>query len=170
MQTSPVLWSPHAMMAEYAFNSIQLPAYSPAGFEAGQTDYTSEVIEKMASKWLAGLSPRVNQLYARFMLDNRAQEGMLAAMDHGLSVMEAACAWLHDSEATWKEWVPPGSASEEGGSCSIGECCVSTSDVSAINATKHRHELICARAHWGSQVSSLRLSPPGVTPMTKQLR
>ena len=115
------LWSPHAMMAMYTLSRIQLPPYSSAGLAAGQTDYTIEVIEKMASKRLAELSPRVDQRYARFTLDNGAQEGMLAAVDGGLSVMEAACGWLHDAGTTWEQWLPD-SSSEDGGSCSVGEC------------------------------------------------
>jgi hypothetical protein len=69
-----------------------------------------QILEKIASSTLADLAPRVHQLYARFSIDNAAQESMLAAIDaDGVSVFQATCAWLRDSDNSevWRPWIPP---------------------------------------------------------------
>jgi hypothetical protein len=42
------LWSPHPFNARYSLNRIQLPAYNPAHFEQGLSDYPVDVLEKLA--------------------------------------------------------------------------------------------------------------------------
>jgi hypothetical protein len=105
------LWSPHPLYARYSYslNRIQLPAYTPALFEPGLSDYPTDVLEKVASKQLAVFAPRVADLYAHFQIDNFAQERMLAAIDSGgLSAMEAACTWMRQdaNAALWHGWFP----------------------------------------------------------------
>ena len=103
------LWSPHPFNARYSLNRIQLPAYSPVLFAQGLSDYPTDVLEKVASKQLAFLTPMVAELYSRFQIGNSAQESMLASIDgEGSSVMEAVCAWMRKEEnsAVWKAWLP----------------------------------------------------------------
>jgi hypothetical protein len=106
------LWSPHPLYARYSLNRIQLPAYTPALFELGLSDYPTDVLEKVGSKQLAVFAPRVADLYAHFQIDNFAQESMLAAIDSpdsgGLSAMEAACTWMRQdaNAALWHAWFP----------------------------------------------------------------
>ena len=102
------LWSPHAFNARYSLNRIQLPAYSPLQFEHGLSDYPMDVLEKVGTKTLSEHTPDVAELYTRFFVDNSAQESMLAAMDSGLSAMQAACTWMRTegNAAVWGAWLP----------------------------------------------------------------
>ncbi len=102
------LWSPHGFNIRYGLSRIQLPAYTHQRFEEGRSDYPTDVLEKVASMTLSEHSPRVAELYSRFEIDNSAQESVLAAMDSGLSTMEATCAWLREEKnvAVWAAWVP----------------------------------------------------------------
>ncbi len=102
------LWSPHALNAQYSLSRIQLPAYSTALFEQGLSDYPTDVLEKLGTKSLSEHTPDVAELYTRFFIDNSAQESMLAAMDSGLSAMQAACTWMRKDEnaAVWGTWLP----------------------------------------------------------------
>jgi hypothetical protein len=102
------LWSPHPLNARYRLNRIQLPAYSTL-FEQGLSDYPIDVLEKVASKQLAVLTPAVAELYARFEIENSAQESIMASIDgEGSSAMEAVCTWMQKDEnaAVWKAWLP----------------------------------------------------------------
>jgi hypothetical protein len=102
------LWSPHALKSRYSLNRIQLPAYSPALFDLGLSDYPTDVLEKVAAKTLSEHAPDVAKMYSLFRIDNCAQESMLAAIDSGLSAMQATCAWMQKEEnaAVWSAWVP----------------------------------------------------------------
>ncbi len=118
------LWSPHPLNARYSLNRIQLPAYTPALFKQGLSDYPTDVLEKVASKQLAGLTPAVAELYSHFQIDNFAQESMLAMIDvEGLSAMEAVCTWMRKEEnaALWKAWVPAEKRTCDAGNFAVEE-------------------------------------------------
>ena len=102
------LWSPHALNSRYSLNRIQLPAYTPALFELGLSDYPMDVLEKVAAKILSEHAPDVANMYSLFRIDNPTQESMLAAIDSGLSAMQAACTWMRRDEnaAAWGAWLP----------------------------------------------------------------
>jgi glycine betaine/proline transport system substrate-binding protein len=108
LATFVYLWSPHAFNSRYSLNRIQLPPYSPLQFEHGLSDYPMDVLEKVGAKTLSERTPDVAELYTRFFIDNSAQESMLAAMDSGLSAMQAACTWMRTEEnaAIWGAWLP----------------------------------------------------------------
>jgi hypothetical protein len=102
------LWSPHPFNKEYSLNRIQLPAYSPALFEQGVSDYPLDVVEKVAAKQLADAEAAA-QLYSRFQISNFVQETILANIDiGGQSAMGAVCSWMRQEEnvAVWQAWVP----------------------------------------------------------------
>jgi glycine betaine/proline transport system substrate-binding protein len=102
------LWSPHPLSARYSLNRIQLPAYTPELFELGLSDYPTDVLEKVATKTLSEQAPDVAKVYSLFRIDNPTQEGMLAAIDSGLSAMQATCAWMRKEEnvAVWEALLP----------------------------------------------------------------
>jgi hypothetical protein len=102
------LWSPHELNARFHLNRIQLPAYVPALFQRGLSDFPFDVVEKIAAKTFSELFPEVAELYSRFQIDNSAQESMLAAIDSGLSALQATCAWMQNEEnsAIWGAWLP----------------------------------------------------------------
>ena len=123
------LWTPHQRLTMYNLSRIQLPMYKKIPFENGRADYPSEVLEKVASKKLSALAPRVQQLVTRFSLDNSAQGDMLQKVAEGLSTFQTACDrrltmatiliqrllttlyaqacdWLKKNEDTWSVWLP----------------------------------------------------------------
>jgi hypothetical protein len=67
-----------------------------------------DLLEKVGTKTLFEHAPDVAMLYSRFSIDNSAQESMLAAMDSGLSAMQAACGWIRKEEnaGVWGAWLP----------------------------------------------------------------
>jgi ABC-type proline/glycine betaine transport system substrate-binding protein len=112
------LWSPHPLNAKFGLNRIQLPAYSPALFAQGRSDYPTDVLEKVGSEQLARLAPAVAKMYSLFGIDSSAQEAIFANVDaQGLSVMQASCAWMRQEEnlVIWEAWQPV-----EKASCDVG--------------------------------------------------
>ena len=112
------LWTPHPLNAKFSLNRIQLPAYSPALFARGRSDYPTDALEKVGSEQLTRLAPAVAKMYSLFVIDNSAQEAILAKVDaHGLSVMQASCAWMRQEEnlAVWQAWQPV-----EKATCDVG--------------------------------------------------
>jgi hypothetical protein len=117
------LWSPHPLTARYSLNRIQLPAYTPALFELGLSDYPTDVLEKVAAKTLSEHAPDVAKVYSLFRIDNPAQESMLAAIDSGLSAMQATCAWMRKEEnaAVWEAWLPVATLACDPGNYAVDE-------------------------------------------------
>jgi ABC-type proline/glycine betaine transport system substrate-binding protein len=117
------LWSPHALNSRYSLNRIQLPAYTPALFELGLSDYPMDVLEKVAAKILSEHAPDVAKMYSLFRIDNPAQESMLAAIDSGLSAMQATCAWIRKEEnaAVWTAWMPVAKLACDPGNYAVDE-------------------------------------------------
>ena len=120
------LWSPHPLNSRHSLNRIQLPAYTPALFELGLSDYPTDVLEKVAAKTLSEHASDVAKVYSLFRIGSPAQESMLAAIDSGLSAMQATCAWMQKEEnaAVWGAWLPvaklacdPGNYAVDASSC-----------------------------------------------------
>jgi hypothetical protein len=117
------LWSPHAFNSRYSLNRIQLPAYTPALFELGLSDYPTDVLEKVAAKTLSEHVPEVAKMYSLFRIDNPTQESMLAVVDSGLSAMQATCAWMQKEEnaAVWSVWLPTAKLACDPGNYAVDE-------------------------------------------------
>jgi ABC-type proline/glycine betaine transport system substrate-binding protein len=103
------LWSPHPLNAQFSLSRIQLPPYSTrARYEEGRSDFPTDVLEKLAAKSLAEISPDLAALYARFTMETATQERLLSAIDAGRqTVMEAVCGWLtvKDNMGVWHRWL-----------------------------------------------------------------
>ncbi len=103
------LWSPHSLNAQFSLSRIQLPPYSTrARFEEGRSDFPTDVLEKLAAKNLAEISPNVASLFAQITMETATQERLLFAIDAGRqTVMEAVCGWLTVEENTgvWRRWL-----------------------------------------------------------------
>ena len=104
-----LLWTPHALLKQFRLSRIALPSFQTSKLMlAGQTDYATEILEKVASTKLAAVAPSVKQLYSSFTITNSEQGAMMASMHSGLSAMHAACHWMKqpDNENTWRAWIP----------------------------------------------------------------
>ena len=117
------LWSPHPLNARYGLNRIQLPAYTPELFELGLSDYPIDVLEKVATKTLSEQAPDVAEVYSLFRIDNPTQESMLAAIDSGLSAVQAACEWMRKEEnaVVWEAFLPVSALSCDPGNYAVDE-------------------------------------------------
>jgi hypothetical protein len=167
------LWSPHPWNARYSLNRIQLPAYTAGLFGLGLSDYPTDVLEKVGTKSLSEHVPGVAELYSHFRIDNLAQESMLAAIDSGLSAMQATCAWMQKEEnaAVWTAWVPvarlacdPGNYAVDESSCapcpagsaSVGgavSTCTLCSSGKPAKASTNCKVLLFGAAHVSEQLS-----------------
>jgi hypothetical protein len=97
--------------------------YTSGLFELGLSDYPTDVLEKVAAKTLSEHAPDVAKVYSLFWIDNSAQESMLAAIDSGLSAMQAACAWMQKEEnaALWGAWLPVAKLACDPGNYAVDE-------------------------------------------------
>ena len=104
------LWDPHSFLSMYPLNRITLPTYkNKAMFSQNMTDFPPDILEKVASRHLAKLAPKVFQMYSRFSLENNDQVEMLDNTEKLGSTMLAACAWLQNPGHTsaWQNgWLP----------------------------------------------------------------
>ncbi|NJN55158.1 MAG: glycine/betaine ABC transporter substrate-binding protein [Anaerolineae bacterium] len=110
----PVLfyfYSPHAVFNNFDLTQVQLPAYSDdcyANAESGGVAcaYPQDQLFKILSPELQEKAPEVYTLLKNMSYGSDAQISMLAALDAGQTVEEAAQAWVDANEATWQSWLP----------------------------------------------------------------
>jgi ABC-type proline/glycine betaine transport system substrate-binding protein len=93
------LWSPHPLNAQFRLIRIELPAYTTrALFQQGRSDFQTDVLEKVAAKNLAEISPDLEILYARFTVETATQERLMLAIDSGRQTVMQVCSCLHAFE------------------------------------------------------------------------
>jgi hypothetical protein len=86
------LWSPHPLNAQFRLSRIELPAYTTrALFQQGRSDFQTDVLEKVAAKNLAEISPDLEILYARFTVETATQERLMLAIDSGRQTVMQVC-------------------------------------------------------------------------------
>jgi glycine betaine/proline transport system substrate-binding protein len=105
-------WTPHSAHARYALTEVALPPYSDECYataaEGGvDCDYPSDVLFKIFWGGLAEAAPDAYALLKNISYSTEEQIGMIAAVElDGVSVEDAARAWLDANEATWQSWLP----------------------------------------------------------------
>ncbi|HRQ36601.1 MAG TPA: glycine betaine ABC transporter substrate-binding protein [Chloroflexota bacterium] len=110
----PVLfyfYSPHAIFSRFDLTQVALPAYSDdcyAGAESGGVAcaYPEDQLFKIFSTKLSEKAPDVYTLLKNMNYGSEAQIEMLAMLDEGKTVEEAAQAWVDAHESEWKGWLP----------------------------------------------------------------
>jgi hypothetical protein len=112
------LWSPHSLNAQFNLSRINLPPYTTqAVFEEGRSDFPTNVLEKLAAKQLAEISPGLQTLYAHFTIDTATQERLMSAIEvGGQTAMQAVCGWLttEQNAGVWRRWLPSNESNELG--------------------------------------------------------
>ena len=106
------LWSPHSALAKYDLTAVALPPYTDACYANAPTgvacDYPADHLFKILWPGLKTANPRVHQFLQSFTLTTADQIQMLGDVDnHGLSVQQAAQAWVDANKSTWQAWIPP---------------------------------------------------------------
>ena len=105
------LWTPHSAFNSYDLTNVLLPEYSDdcyATADAGgvNCDYPADVLFKIIDASLAENAPAADAFLRAMNYDSADQISMLAAVEgEGMSVDDAAAAWIADNEATWSAWL-----------------------------------------------------------------
>ncbi|KAA3665286.1 MAG: glycine/betaine ABC transporter substrate-binding protein, partial [Chloroflexi bacterium] len=102
-------YSPHAIFQEFELVQVELPAYSDecyADAEAVDCAYPQDQLFKIFSTELAGKDANVHTFLSNMNYGSDAQIEMLAKLNEGMSVEEAAQAWVDANESVWRSWLP----------------------------------------------------------------
>ncbi len=102
-------YSPHAIFSKFDLTQVELPAYTDdcyADEAAIDCAYPADELMKIFSADLAEKDSNVHTFLTNFNYGSDAQVEMLGAVDGGMSIEEAAQAWVDGNESTWKAWLP----------------------------------------------------------------
>lgn len=106
-------WTPHVIQAKFDLTRIELPAVTDECLdaqannpEAVDCDYPEDVLLKIVWPGLEELAPDAYQFLLNFNYTNDDQVFMLGKIDEGMSVDEAAQAWIDENEDVWRAWIP----------------------------------------------------------------
>ena len=102
-------YSPHAIFSKFDLTQVELPAYTDecyADEAAIDCAYPSDELMKILSADLAEKDGDVHTFLKNFNYGSDAQVEMLASVDGGMDVADAAQAWVDANESTWKAWLP----------------------------------------------------------------
>jgi glycine betaine/proline transport system substrate-binding protein len=105
-------WTPHSVHAKYELAEVALPPYSEecyatAASDGIDCDYPPDELFKVFWSGLAEAAPDAYALLKNMSYSTDDQIGMIAAVElDGLSVEDAARAWLDANTATWQAWLP----------------------------------------------------------------
>lgn len=110
----PVLfyfYSPHAIFSRFDLVQVDLPEYTEECYsdpDNGSVDceYPTDKLLKVFAADMAEQAPEAHTLLSNFNYTNADQVAMLAMLDEGMSVEEAAQAWLDENESVWRAWLP----------------------------------------------------------------
>ena len=101
-------WTPHVAFASYDLTRVALPEYSDACYESGAVDcdYPPDNLFKIVNGDLAANAPAADAFLRNMNYSAADQISMLGALDAGMSIEEAAAAWIADNADTWGAWIP----------------------------------------------------------------
>lgn len=108
----PVLfyfYEPHAIFSQFDLTQVELPEYSDdcyADETAIACAYPADQLMKIFNAELEEKDPEVYEFLQNFNYSSDAQIEMLAMLDAGMSVEEAAQAWVDANEDVWRDWLP----------------------------------------------------------------
>lgn len=108
----PVLfyfYSPHAIFQEFDLTQVELPAYTDecyADEAAIACAYPTDNLMKIFSAKLQEKDAAVHTLLSNMNYGSDAQVEMLAMLNSGSSVEEAAQAWVEANGDVWGAWLP----------------------------------------------------------------
>lgn len=104
-------YSPHAVFNRFDLVQVALPPYSDecyANVDSGGVAcaYPQDDLFKIISPSLQEKAPEAYALLKNMNYNSDAQIAMLASLDSGMSVEEAAQAWVDANETIWQGWLP----------------------------------------------------------------
>ncbi|MEZ4673256.1 MAG: ABC transporter substrate-binding protein [Caldilineaceae bacterium] len=105
-------WTPHSIHAKYELTRVALPEYSDdcyAEAESGGVacDYPADNLFKIFWPGLQEAAPDAYALLHNMQYSTEDQISMIAAVElDGVSVEDAAQAWIDANAAVWNAWLP----------------------------------------------------------------
>lgn len=108
----PVLfyfYAPHAIFSRFDLTQVELPEYSDECYADEATidcAYPADELMKIFNADLAEKDAEVHTFLSNFNYSSEAQVDMLGKLDSGMSVEEAAQAWIDENEDVWRTWLP----------------------------------------------------------------
>ena len=105
-------WTPHSAFNSYDLSNVQLPEYTDECYEQADAggvdcDYPADDLFKIVNRDLKNNAPAADALLRNMNYAAADQIWMLAAVElDGLSIEEAAAAWIEANASTWQAWLP----------------------------------------------------------------
>jgi len=105
------LWTPHSAHNTYDLTEVALPEYSDECYEGAgdggvDCDYPADVLFKIVGENLADAAPAADAFIRSMNYTTEDQIEMLAAVEvDGMSIEDAAAAWIEAHPDTWKAWL-----------------------------------------------------------------
>lgn len=102
-------YAPHAIFSKFDLTQVELPAYTDdcyADETAINCAYPADELMKILNADLQEKDADVYTFLKNFNYSSSAQVEMLASLDSGMSVEEAAQAWVDNNESVWRAWLP----------------------------------------------------------------
>lgn len=104
-------YEPHAIFSQFDLTAVELPEYTDecyADAEGGSVAcaYPSDELMKIISPALDEKAPDVHTFLRNMNYSNDAQISMLAALEEGKTLEEAAQEWIDNNESVWQAWLP----------------------------------------------------------------
>lgn len=103
-------WTPHSVHAKYDLTEVALPEHTEECYAdpaAVDCDYPSDVLFKIFWSGLEEAAPDAYTLLSNMSYSTEDQIAMIADVElNGLSLEDAARAWLDANEGTWQGWLP----------------------------------------------------------------
>ena len=97
------------MFNKFDLTQVELPAYSDDCYaDEASIDcaYPTDTLMKILSVDLKEKAPDAHTLLQNFNYSTTDQVSMLASLDVGKTVEEAAQEWVDNNESIWQEWLP----------------------------------------------------------------
>lgn len=111
----PVLfyfWTPHSIHAKYGLTRVALPEYTEECYAEAESggvacDYPPDELFKIFWPGLQEAAPDAYALLQAMQYSTDDQISMIAAVElDGMSVEDAARAWIDENAAVWQPWLP----------------------------------------------------------------
>ncbi len=102
-------YSPHAIFQQFDLTQVELPEYSDECYadpEAIDCAYPKDLLLKIYTAGLKDKDADVHAFLSNMNYGSDAQIEMLAMLNEGKTVEEAAQAWVDAHEDVWKAWLP----------------------------------------------------------------
>jgi glycine betaine/proline transport system substrate-binding protein len=105
-------WTPHSIHAKYDLTRVALPDHSEACYATAESggvdcDYPADNLFKIFWPGLQAAAPDAYTLLQNMQYSTEDQISMIAAVElDGVSVEDAAQAWIDANAAVWQSWLP----------------------------------------------------------------